>query len=83
MPENIYFCHMQLIDTHNHIYLPEFDGDRDEVIQRSLAAGVRRLYTDPKLAASMGAAGKTCVQYQYDRKTISTQLETLLRELVG
>ena len=34
---------MQLIDTHNHIYLPEFDGDRDEVIQRSLAAGVRRI----------------------------------------
>lgn len=32
---------MQIIDTHNHIYLPEFDGDRDEVIQRSLEAGVR------------------------------------------
>lgn len=43
MPENIYFCHMQLIDTHNHIYLPEFDGDRDEVILRSLAAGVHRI----------------------------------------
>lgn len=34
---------MQLIDTHNHIYLPEFDGDRDEVIQRSLDAGVSRI----------------------------------------
>jgi TatD DNase family protein len=34
---------MQLIDTHNHIYLPEFDGDRDEVIQRSLAAGIQRI----------------------------------------
>lgn len=34
---------MELIDTHNHIYLPEFDGDRNEVIQRSLAAGVRRI----------------------------------------
>jgi TatD DNase family protein len=34
---------MQLIDTHNHIYLTEFDGDRDEVIQRSLAAGVQRI----------------------------------------
>lgn len=43
MPENIYFCPMQLIDTHNHIYLPEFDGDRDEVIQRSLAAGIQRI----------------------------------------
>jgi TatD DNase family protein len=32
---------MQIIDTHNHIYLPEFDEDRDEVIKRSLGAGVR------------------------------------------
>lgn len=32
---------MHIIDTHNHIYLPEFDGDRNEVISRSLAAGVR------------------------------------------
>lgn len=32
---------MQIIDTHNHIYLPEFDGDRDEVVKRSLEAGVR------------------------------------------
>ena len=27
---------MHLIDTHNHIYLPEFDDDRGAVIQRSL-----------------------------------------------
>jgi len=32
---------MQIIDTHNHIYLPEFDDDRDEVIKRSVDAGVR------------------------------------------
>ena len=32
---------MHIIDTHNHIYLPEFDEDRDEVIKRSLGAGVR------------------------------------------
>ncbi|MFN2313615.1 MAG: TatD family hydrolase, partial [Bacteroidales bacterium] len=36
-----YFCAMHIIDTHNHIYLPEFDADRDEVVQRSLTAGVR------------------------------------------
>ncbi len=34
---------MYIIDTHNHIYLPEFDADRDEVIQRSLAADVRTI----------------------------------------
>ena len=31
---------MQIIDTHNHIYLPEFDADRDEVIKRAADAGV-------------------------------------------
>ena len=31
---------MQLIDTHNHIYLPEFDTDRDDVIKRAVDAGV-------------------------------------------
>ncbi|MDZ7634065.1 MAG: TatD family hydrolase [Bacteroidales bacterium] len=31
---------MNIIDTHNHIYLPEFDGDRDEVINRSVNTGV-------------------------------------------
>ena len=31
---------MQIVDTHNHIYLPEFDNDRDEVMKRSADAGV-------------------------------------------
>jgi TatD DNase family protein len=31
---------MHLIDTHTHIYLPEFDGDRDEVIKRAVKSGV-------------------------------------------
>ena len=34
---------MQIIDTHNHIYLPEFDPDRDEVVKRSVSAGVCRI----------------------------------------
>lgn len=31
---------MSLIDTHTHIYDPQFDADRDEVVQRALEAGV-------------------------------------------
>jgi TatD DNase family protein len=31
---------MYLIDTHAHIYLPEFDSDRDDCIKRALEAGV-------------------------------------------
>jgi TatD DNase family protein len=34
---------MQLIDTHTHIYLPEFDADRDEVVKRALQSGVVKL----------------------------------------
>lgn len=34
---------MQIIDTHCHLYLPEFDADRDEVVKRSVSAGVRTI----------------------------------------
>lgn len=32
---------MTLIDTHSHIYLPEFDEDRDAVVSRAIDAGVK------------------------------------------
>jgi TatD DNase family protein len=34
---------MQLIDTHTHIYLPEFDDDRDMVVNRAVENGIVRL----------------------------------------
>jgi len=34
---------MQLIDTHTHLYLPEFDSDRDEMINRAVSCGVEKL----------------------------------------
>jgi TatD DNase family protein len=34
---------MQLIDTHTHIYLPEFDSDRDEVVERAVSSGITKL----------------------------------------
>ena len=34
---------MQLIDTHTHLYLPEFDTDRDEVVNRAVSNGVVKL----------------------------------------
>ncbi len=53
---------MQLADSHTHLYLPEFDGDRDEMIARAVAAGVTRLLL-PNIDASsvekmMQLAGK-------------------------
>jgi TatD DNase family protein len=35
---------MQLIDTHTHIYLPEFDNDRDETIKRAIDDGISKLF---------------------------------------
>lgn len=34
---------MQLVDTHTHIYLPEFDSDRDEAVKRAVGNGVVKL----------------------------------------
>ncbi len=31
---------MELIDTHTHLYLPEFDADRDEVVKRATGSGI-------------------------------------------
>ncbi|MGA1976848.1 MAG: TatD family hydrolase [Bacteroidales bacterium] len=34
---------MNLIDTHTHLYLPEFDSDRDEMVCRAVSSGVTKL----------------------------------------
>jgi TatD DNase family protein len=34
---------MQLIDTHTHLYLPEFDADRDETVNRAKGSGVVKM----------------------------------------
>lgn len=42
---------MILTDTHTHLYVEEFDADRDEVMQRALDAGVNRFFI-PAIDAS-------------------------------
>lgn len=50
---------MQFIDTHTHLYLPEFDTDRDEVVNRAVANGISKMLlpnidihsVDPMLSA--------------------------------
>jgi len=34
---------MQLIDTHTHLYLPEFDSDRDDIVNKAVSSGVIKL----------------------------------------
>jgi len=33
----------QLIDTHTHLYLPEFDSDRDEMVKRAVDSGIEKM----------------------------------------
>ena len=56
-----------MIDTHSHIYLDDFDNDRDEVVNRARKAGIRHLIMpnvdlstiDPLIAAHTRYAGYT------------------------
>ncbi|MBA4321693.1 MAG: hydrolase TatD [Odoribacter sp.] len=56
---------MQLVDTHTHIYLPEFDNDRDEAVKRALGNNVVKLLLpnidihslEPLLSAEMRYPG--------------------------
>lgn len=35
---------MNLIDTHTHLYLPEFDADRADVVKAAVEAGVEKMF---------------------------------------
>lgn len=52
-----------MIDTHSHIYEPEFDSDRDEVVARAKAAGVERLLLPAIDATSDEALFEACRRY--------------------
>jgi TatD DNase family protein len=34
---------MQFIDTHTHLYLPEFDADRDDMVNRAVSQGIVKM----------------------------------------
>lgn len=38
------FLRMRLVDTHSHLYLPEFSEDRGDMLNRAFEAGVERIY---------------------------------------
>lgn len=54
---------MIMIDTHAHIYEPEFDDDRDEVVASALAAGVTKLLLPAIDGESYGRMLDTCAKY--------------------
>lgn len=59
---------MKIFDTHTHIYLDEFDGDREAVVVRAAEAGVARMMlpnvdvaTLPQLKETLAANPATCM----------------------
>ena len=54
---------MQLADTHTHLYLPDFDADRDEMINRSLSAGIDLLLMPNIDTGSVDAIMSACNRY--------------------
>jgi TatD DNase family protein len=56
---------MEWIDTHTHLFLAEFDADRDEVIQRALQAGVRYMLLPNIDENSLQALYACTQQYAY------------------
>ena len=45
---------MEYIDTHCHLFLPEFNADRDETIQRALKSGVNKFFLPNVDSSTMG-----------------------------
>ncbi len=54
---------MILFDTHTHIYSEEFDEDRDEVLKRSIDAGVSKLLLPNIDLESIKPMHKLCDEY--------------------
>ncbi len=49
-----------MIDTHSHIYEPEFDADREDVVQRARQAGVEYILLPNINATSIGPMLELC-----------------------
>lgn len=54
---------MQLTDTHTHLFAPEFDADRDAMMQRALDKGVTRFYLPNIDAESVEPMLNMCSAY--------------------
>jgi TatD DNase family protein len=85
---------MRLIDTHAHIYLPEFDADRQQLVDKALAAGVTQillpaidstthmqmLETEARFAACKAMMGLHPCSVKENYKEELQQVETYLQQ---
>lgn len=58
-----YFCSMILIDTHTHLYLNAFDDDREAMVKRAMAAGVKYMFLPNIDHASVKGMQALCDQF--------------------
>lgn len=54
---------MILTDTHTHLYLDQFDEDRDEMIKRAIDSGVERLFLPDIDSSTSQALLDLCTKY--------------------
>src|SRR5881392_3942413 len=86
---------MIFVDSHCHIHGPEFDADRDEVVQRALDAGVKYMLNvatgDPttgELERGVAVANKYPSVYAavgvhpHDAKLYSDEVEQRITNLI-
>lgn len=59
-----------LIDTHAHIYLPEFDNSREEVVKRAKEAGVEAIYLPAIDSTTHEAMLQTEAQFPFCKSMI-------------
>jgi TatD DNase family protein len=51
------------IDTHAHLYLPEFDGDRDQVVKKALQRGVEKIFLPNIDSGSIGPVNEMAARF--------------------
>lgn len=56
---------MKLIDTHSHLFLEEFDADREEVMQRAKEVGVEKILLPNIDVTTIDALLQCCVAYPH------------------
>jgi TatD DNase family protein len=82
---------MHLIDTHTHIYLPEFDSDRDEIVERAVSSGVEKLLLPnidlnsigPMLAAVSRYKGVCLPMLGLHPTSVKSDFETELEKILN
>lgn len=59
----IYFCGMFLTDTHTHLYLEEFNDDREEMVKRALENDVKCMLLPNIDSSSINGMMELCQQF--------------------